>query len=90
MGRTSVGKGGKDSVHSPPIAQYRKEIGKQDWKKEKKNQRQLIREAEAKDNAPKAIKQSVSFALIFPRIQWMRSSSLVMLQVFSLLSAKTS
>ena len=61
MGRSGGGgkSGGKDAFHQPPIDKYRKEIGKQDWKKERRHQRRIVHEAESKDNAPKALKQSV-------------------------------
>ena len=65
MGRNRSGdKGGSGggmgpSAYSPPIDHYRRQIGRQDSKKEKRNQRRIAQEHDAKEMAPKVVQQSV-------------------------------
>ncbi len=52
--------GGGPSAYSPPIDHYRRQIGKQDGKKERRRLRSITQHQESKEMAPKMLKQSVS------------------------------
>lgn len=62
MGRSgsgSVGKGGREANYAPPVDQYRRNIARQDSKKEKLHMKEVKHAQETKDLAPKAVKQIV-------------------------------
>jgi len=68
MGRNSSGGGGHGGggggvggPQAPPIDLYRRHIGRQDSRKERKHLKSVQREHEAKENAPKALQQAVRF-----------------------------
>ena len=68
MGRSgsgSVGKGGREANYAPPVDQYRRRIARQDSKKEKLHMKEVKHAQETKDLAPKAVKQIVSYSIIY-------------------------
>ena len=70
MGRSAGGglggRGGRDGVQAAPVEQYRKRIGRQDSKNQKKHFKEVKHSPElAKDRAPKAIKETVRLKLSY-------------------------
>merc|ERR1712083_445561 len=68
MGRSggnSVGKSGREGQYSPPIDLYRRQIAKQDNKKERKHLKEVKHHAESKSWTPKATKDVVIVLLTF-------------------------
>ena len=60
-GSGGVGKGGRDAVQAAPVEQYRKRIGRQDSKNQKKHLKEVKQSQElAKERTPKAIRETVS------------------------------
>lgn len=62
MGRRDgggVGGGGKDTIQAPPVDQYRRRIGRQDSKKEKRHLKEVRQLHEAKENRFTAYKDSI-------------------------------
>ena len=67
MGRsgTSVGKMGRDGgVKAAPVDLYRRQIARQDSKKEKKHIKEYKLQQEAKEKTPKALKDMVIFNIV--------------------------
>ena len=63
MGRSnaSVGKVGRDGgAKAPPVDLYRRQIARQDSKKEKRHFKEVRLQHEAKEKSPKALKDMVS------------------------------
>ena len=59
-GSSSVGKGGRDANRAPPVDMYRRQIARQDSRKEKKHLKEYKLQQEAKDKAPRALKEMVN------------------------------
>merc|ERR1712223_833039 len=68
MGRhvgNNLGKSGREGCYSPPIDLYRRQIAKQDIKKERKHLKEVKHHAESKSWTPKATKDVVIVLLTF-------------------------
>ena len=81
MGRsgTSVGKMGRDGgVKAAPVDLYRRQIARQDSKKEKKHIKEYKLQQEAKEKTPKALKDMVT--LILPEVLEMKMCSNFLVQ----------
>merc|ERR1711956_100528 len=64
-GGGNVGKSGREGCYSPPIDLYRRQIAKQDTKKERKHLKEVKHQAESKSWTPKATKDVVIVLLSF-------------------------